>query len=320
MMRGTLLAVLFAGACAVDDVGTESQAIIGGSTAHTAQFPTMVGLVDKNGNWWGCEGVLIDKDWILTTADCFTKDATGQNDIGLNFKVRFDSDNMTGSGGKTIGVTEVHKDTSFDVNSYFHNDLAVVKLAQSMTDRTPTTIARDQIALNTMVTKLGYGSTDGSQTGGGPLKQGQAPTMDCNTAGLSTVNLCFNASTSSSCYGDGGGPAFVQGTDGLHVAGVNSGGTGQQCNQGYDVYQGVYAELAFIDTYVPVQTVVPPPTGGGDGDPTQPTAPTDPTTGGDDTGGGTASGIGGAGCNAGGSSGFLSIALIGMALIRRKRS
>ena len=297
-----IIALLLVGGCAVDgQLGTTEQDIIGGTTAHTAAFPTVVGLEQSQGNWF-CAGVLIDKDWVLTTASCFY-----QSTFGTNFKVRFDSDNLNNGGGHTVAVAELHFDPGYIDNSWSH-DLALIKLATSATDRTATPIARDPIALGTSVTRLGYGAASNNGSNAGPLRQITTATTACDAIGDSSISgameLCFTAAAVAECDGDYGNPGFVTVGGKLLVAGVAAGGTSQtSCQQGYDVHTAVAAELAFVDAYVPKVTTTPP----------DPTAP-----------GGTTTGSGAvAGCNAAGGGGSLALvamALAAMVCARRRRA
>ena len=323
-MRGTTWAIalsLVAG-CAVDAddaTGTTEQAIIGGATAHTVAYPTVVGIEDNQG--WFCSGVLIDKDWVLSVANCFNNYGNG-----TNFRIRFDSDNLTTQSGHTVNVTAIHFHPAYAAGGWAH-DLSLIKLATSVTDRAPTPIARAAVAVGTQVTQLGYGATDNNGSGIGTLRKGTAATTDCGVTANSTVsttgNLCFPASIfMAGCGGDEGGPGFITVGGALQVAGVGAGGTSQNCTLGFDIFTAAPGELAFIDTYVPVVGAVPPPMNpdpGGGGTPTQPTPPTDPTN--PSSPGYAGSNV--AGCNAGGSGGSGALVLLALALVvsvRRARS
>ena len=313
MMRGQLIAVLFTTACVVDpsgDVSTQTQALIGGTTAHTATFKTIAGIEDGTG--WFCSGVLVDSTHILTAAHCFI----GNTAAATTMKVRFDSDNLNNGGGKTVAVAALAFDPGFDGVNWGH-DAAIMTLASPVTDRTPSTILRTAIANGTTLTKLGYGASNTSGNGTGTLRQAQSTTVDCGATGDSSLQgkptlMCFNASSAASCGGDDGGPA-IDGTG--NVAGIESAGTGQQCNQGVDLYTSVYGELAWIDS-----VITPTGTGGGGGDPdpTQPTQPTDPTappTGTDPSG----TMVGGCSTGSGSTGSLALIAIAGLLAARRRR-
>ncbi len=303
------------------DQGQLDQAIVGGSGATTATYPTVVGLQHGSGNYF-CTGVLVDKDWILTTASCFDGN-TGAT------QARFD-DSDFGDGsvdGPVIEISEIHLHPSFDINSttWIH-DVAVLKLSQSVTDRTPTPIHRDAMTVGTSVTQVGFGASSSNGNGEGVLRSLSTTSLDCAQAGDSGISntnvLCFDASDGSgSCYGDGGAPALINGTT-REVAGLASGGTGSSCTSGYDIYTSLAAELSFVDTYVPHTTQppsgdpngdggdTPDPGGSGSGDPRD---PTDPDTGSNHH-------PVAVGCNAGGhgASGLV-VGLGAMFVLRRRR-
>jgi uncharacterized protein (TIGR03382 family) len=210
------------------------------------------------------------------------------------------------------------------------HDVALIKLAQSVTTITPTPIGRAAAALGTQITQAGFGSNNNNGGGDGVLRSLSTTTVDCGQAGdngITNANLlCFNAGDGNgSCYGDGGAPALAAGS----VVGVGSGGTGDSCTSGLDIYTSLAAELGFLDQYVPPPTGTPPtppppppPSNGGGGDtPGGGSGPgRDPDSGSNGTNGSGNQRVV-SGCNAGGDTGgglaVLAIAL--GALLRRRR-
>ncbi|MFT3695596.1 MAG: serine protease [Kofleriaceae bacterium] len=307
-----LLFLLLTG-CAVE-TATATQPIIGGEDASTATYKTVVDLEETPGNWF-CTGTLIDKDWVLTAAHCVTGES---EETPAVLHIRFDADDInSGTTGTAVAVSEVHFNPGYNENDW-DNDIAVIKLATSITDRTPTPVHRPTVAFGTMVTQVGYGDADDNGNGAGTLRKLDTPTIDCAMAMDATVSndnlLCFNAHDgNTSCYGDSGGPAFVNG----EVAGITSGGTGNKCSQGWDLFTSVAAEIAFVDQYVPV---VGATTGSGSDTGSD-------TTGGGDTGGGTGSDTqdgtksDGGGCNASGNGSLGGLLMVaGVLVVRRRRS
>ena len=310
-MRFALVAVLFTAACTTTPDGTRTvgQDIIGGESAQPSDYPTVVALEEQPGNWF-CTGTLIAKNWVLTAAHCVAEGPTTMH-------VRFDDADVNDTtGGRVVAVKTVHSNPMFDWEAW-DNDIALLELAEDVTDRAPTPILRDPVAFGTEVLDVGYGVADNNDGGGGLLRRVQKVTADCagaNDPAVSGANLvCMDASDGrGSCFGDSGGPTFATVGGVRVVAGVTSGGTGDACGAGWDLYTSVHAELAFLDAIMNAPSNPPTP------DPTMPDPTTpDPTDPGSDGG---ADGDEG-GCSAGGGGGGL--AAIGLALaavLRRRRS
>lgn len=295
--------VLLAACTGSAELGTASQSIIGGQTANPADYPTVVALEEQPGNWF-CTGTLIDSKWVLTAAHCVAEGpATGLH-------VRFDdADVNDATGGKVVAVAKVHSNPMFDWEAW-DNDIALLELAEPVTDRTPTPIHRDAIAAGTAVLDVGYGVEDNNDGGGGLLRQVSKVTADCagaNDPGVSGDNLvCMDASDGrGSCFGDSGGPTFAEINGARVVVGVTSGGTGDLCGAGWDLYTSVHAELAFIDSVMNAAPTPPEP----DPMPSDPTPPAG-TDDKDDDGGGCSS--------TGNGAGWLGIGLA-MFFVRRRR-
>ncbi|MEO8701254.1 MAG: serine protease [Kofleriaceae bacterium] len=310
-MRFTLfvLGIGLVGCVAADDTRATSQDIIGGEMANPADFPSVVALEDTPGNWF-CTGTLITPEWVLTAAHC----TDGASAATLHIKFG-DPDVNTAAGGIAVAVAEIHSHPDFDYDAW-DNDIALVKLA-APSDRTPTPINRDQVATDTDVLDVGYGVADNNDNGAGLLRKVAKVTADCGgagDAGITNTNLvCMDASDGrGSCFGDSGGPTFATINSAKVVVGVTSGGTGDACGAGWDLYTSVHGELDFIDGVLGGLT--PPDPDPTDPDPTPDPDPTDPDP---EDGGGDDGGSSG-GCNAGGSAG-LALAFAAGLLRRRRR-
>jgi hypothetical protein len=92
-------------------------------------------------------------------------------------------------------------------------------------------IAEDIVAGDTL-TILGYGVTDGANpVGSGVLRIGEMPVNDVTTDSI--FSNYTPPTLSNTCFGDSGGPAFVENEKGgLSLAGIVSTGTNVMCAVG----------------------------------------------------------------------------------------
>jgi secreted trypsin-like serine protease len=231
--------------------------VVDGKPAKPGKWPFTVALVSKgnpnNFTAQFCGGSLIDDNHVLTAAHCVEGAAPSQIQalVGTHSLV---------SGGRRVDVTRVTIHPDFAATPFLQADVAVLRLAQAVTDITPVTYAAtkaidEQVSPdNSKTTVMGWGALEWNQ--GGPEVMHQArlqrnTAAECNALGfysgrLTENNVCagdLQSPGKSACYGDSGGPLVGKDDNGATVQiGVVSGGP-QVCGNvaGYFARVGSYA-------------------------------------------------------------------------------
>lgn len=229
--------------------------IINGIPASTQIYPWIV-------NYDGCSGTLIAPRWVLTAAHCFGDlNADELPDLILG------SDNIVELAPDTIHAKAIQ----IIPHPYFYefnNDLALIKLAEPVTDVPFVTLrSNPHIEENSKLIAIGWGATASDATGesidfSDTLLQTRLAIKNNSLCsehfgpGVTDNMLCATGPTtidkSDTCQGDSGGPLLMESNGGYVQIGITSFG-GKPC--GVPDVPGVYSRVSqyqdWIKQYVP---------------------------------------------------------------------
>ncbi|MFI6476047.1 trypsin-like serine protease [Streptomyces sp. NPDC050516] len=208
--RTTWAAGLLAAAAAATGLATATPAIaLSGAdvTNGTYAFTAKINVTDKQ----ACSGALVDPQWVLTAASCFTTDGqpakAGKPAVKTTVTVgRMD---LTQSTGSVQEAVELVPRTDRDV--------VMVKLAQPVPGVTPARIASAAPAPGEQLTSTGFGRT---RTEWVPNKAHSGVfTVGAVDGGAVSLNGSDKAVI---CQGDAGGPVVRGSGDQAELVAVNS--------------------------------------------------------------------------------------------------
>jgi MYXO-CTERM domain-containing protein len=202
-----------------DPIGPSAE-IVGGTTVPEGKWPDAVAVLGLG----ACSGTLIAPDVVLTAGHCVDANPT---------RVVANTTDYRRPGGTTVAVRSVTAYPSWET-SY---DVAVIVLEAPIADVTPRRLGMactfERFARDTMVQLVGFGLTDvGGEGSNTQLHETTAPVIDpdCSGPGGCVPSIrpggefIAGGGGKDSCYGDSGGPVYLDTEHGPVVIGAVSRG------------------------------------------------------------------------------------------------
>jgi secreted trypsin-like serine protease len=244
MCRAATARLLLGGFVAACPAFPASAAILEPDIVHgqlSSQWPGVGALII--GDSTECTGFAITSQWIVTAAHCLV----GASASGVVFIIGADT---LSPSATSYASDQLLVHPSFNINDVTSGydiglvhikdvDLPVLPFKVNSKAQTDAAIGRD-------VAIMGYGVTSSSGNDDLHKRIGIAPIAAVNSM---FIEIDYSATNALSCFGDSGGPAYVDDTDGFPLALGNASFGDQNCNQ-YAGYQRIDAVLAFVNAAV----------------------------------------------------------------------
>jgi hypothetical protein len=207
--------------CGKTRLKDQSAKIVGGRECE-ASNGTVVKLLlaDEEDNQTICSGVRLNRTTVLTAAHCL-------NEFVFSVSVELAS-------GERIAPTEIvlHPEAA-NLGSLFINDVALLTISPPEGEVAPPPVPiAERVTKGDTLAILGYGATSGADsTDSGVLRIGE---MQVDQVTENSIFSDYTPPTlSNTCFGDSGGPAFIEdGNGGIALAGITSTGTNETCAVG----------------------------------------------------------------------------------------
>ncbi|MBK9070699.1 MAG: trypsin-like serine protease [Myxococcales bacterium] len=216
-------------------------AIVGGALATADQFPE-VALIYNRATGRICSGTLVASEAVLTAAHCVS--GTTPADVA----VYFDTVDMR-LPSKVVAATQLAVHPSYSANAQDARfDLAIITLAEAMTDRRSAAIAGELATVGESLLQVGFGRTDPADANSlGVMHYYEEASSACGSADLPAQHyICFREDDGDGvCDGDSGGPIFRAGPHGRSLVGFIAFGRGDGCRE-----LGVGVQMASVNDFL----------------------------------------------------------------------
>lgn len=255
-----ICSVLF-GFCASSIAASISPRIVGGSDVAPSKYSWMASLQYKNSGKHFCGATLIAARWLLTAAHCV------QNKRSSGIRVQIGVTQLYGQFKPRYKVKNIniHPDYNLDTQD---SDLALLELEQNVSESPVAIISSSEFKgfdESGKMNVIGWGSIRAKPINlSNTLKQVELPRVGsdvCSRSFPALTNLAtaitgnmfclgYKQGGKDSCYGDSGGPAFIQDIKGRYVqTGVVS--FGYECAK--PNHYGVYTNLSKFKRWIEQQ-------------------------------------------------------------------
>ncbi|EDV57441.1 trypsin alpha-3 [Drosophila erecta] len=223
--------------------GSSSERIVGGYPVEISQVPWQASLL-YSGNYI-CGAVIYSDKIVITAAHCLDRPFDVLYSVRVGSKYKFDG----GQHVKVAGIRK-HEDYREYKKIYFFNDIAVIRLADSLifnTNVRPIPLADSEPAAGTKASVSGWGEIGLFGISPSFLLETSVGLVDPNYCRrsyryLTKAMICAAALGKDSCQGDSGGPLVSGG----QLVGIVSFGYG--CANPF--FPGVYANVAHLKPWI----------------------------------------------------------------------
>lgn len=204
----------------------DGAAIVHGSGVRMNNGLSIVALVMENDEGQGlCTGTLLTEDTVLTAAHCVDHNVKKMV-VVFGTRVRGTSVDHLRAADHAIQNPRWHQ-----ISQEGKGDLAIVHFKGGLpAGYQPVQLASHDLKLanGQAVMMAGYGVSNGLRnSGAGQLRSTQSEVLQW----ISKTEVASDGRKSSVCFGDSGGPAFVESHEGLVQWGVASSVLNQACNE-----------------------------------------------------------------------------------------
>ncbi len=210
------LSLVLAGSVTVPDPGAEPEPIVGGLDADTCEFPAAVAMLNGGGNQF-CTGALVHPRVVMLAAHCVASQIPANVGFGESIF----------SPAVSVPVAECGSHPEFEYLDHFlPMDLAFCTLAA---DAPPVPIVpplmgceAEQLTPDAEITLVGFGIDDEGGGSGNTTKRWTVNTVQTVDEDANDLIL-LGVEGASACFGDSGGPAYMQLADGSwRLVGITS--------------------------------------------------------------------------------------------------